>query len=799
MKGNSFVIITKVRKMALKKYNFFFILGLILLFTSISFSEELPRPTYDNSLIFAMTYGLNSSASEINIIKNQFGNGIYAPLYFTHFVMIEMDWSTLPENADAGIQSFKNQVEGLIAKAKEYEVGLHIIINYGLSRNVNTYKEAKEEDIRNGQWYNDNNLAAADQLSGVMNDKVFGTFSRYARKLREFHEAKIEAMFDFLKQKQDDNPDLTMVVSGPGEVELNFWRIIHSQSLQDYFCDYSPFAVLEFRDWIRHAGMYATGSKYAGEGYGNGGARYQGTNGLQNFNSDFGTNFSNWALKYYNWSLQDSFEENAVPFVNYSFNGQMPVTGPYYIGGGFDPPRVMKQKGEDGFWDLWHSFRELLVAHYVKDMASIARNSEFPKKQYYTHQIPADHLFGTQPNDPDHPFLNPRYYSSASPMWTADAFSDIGMAITLYDLKINADLFFRTSRYADQNIKNMSSNWAALEYNPEVHPEAGIPMSSVQDIYERIIRLYENDAHMISFFYWQGSAEWQYKDTNRGLAAVQFFNAIKDCARQALGVEFTPPVVNGFSGIFNGVSGKIDLDWSDKIWSDLNHKWSHWDDFKEFVIFRGYSPDFAGNPSSEIGRVADISYSDAGFDMGRIVYYKIAAVNSNGYVGDVVSSGPVNPSAIPIGILNVSRASFIFAANPEEDVTSSQQFMVLNEGTADMTWTAVKDASWLECSPVFGTNSQVVSIIVNPSGLSQGIYDGSIIVSSANALNSPKIVNVTLKVLTSSQTQPPIGYWDTPVDGATQLRGQIPVTGWALDDIEVDRVEIWRRAEPLRQ
>jgi hypothetical protein len=28
------------------------------------------------------------------------------------------------------------------------------------------------------------------------------------------------------------------------------------------------------------------------------------------------------------------------------------------------------------------------------------------------------------------------------------------------------------------------------------------------------------------------------------------------------------------------------------------------------------------------------------------------------------------------------------------------------------------------------------------------------------------------------------------------VRGQIPVTGWALDDIEVDRVEIWRRAEP---
>jgi hypothetical protein len=152
-----------------------FIIGMLLL-VSTGFCEELPRPNYDNSVIFSVTYSLGQSSSEIDYIKSRFGNGIYAPLYFTQFAQIDMDWTVDPSQADSGIQAFKNQVEALITKAKTYNVELHFIINYGLARNVGAYSVAKEEDIRNAQWYNDNNLAAADQLSGVMNDKVFGTF-----------------------------------------------------------------------------------------------------------------------------------------------------------------------------------------------------------------------------------------------------------------------------------------------------------------------------------------------------------------------------------------------------------------------------------------------------------------------------------------------------------------------------------------------------------------------------------------------------------------------------------------------
>jgi len=40
-----------------------------------------------------------------------------------------------------------------------------------------------------------------------------------------------------------------------------------------------------------------------------------------------------------------------------------------------------------------------------------------------------------------------------------------------------------------------------------------------------------------------------------------------------------------------------------------------------------------------------------------------------------------------------------------------------------------------------------------------------------------------------------VGSFDTPASGSS-VAGSIAVTGWALDDIGVDRVEIWRDLVP---
>jgi len=271
-------------------------------------SEEIPRPTYDNSVIFSVTHNLvHDEQSETGYIQGQFGNGLYARLLFSSFFGPDMAWETDINNIGDGLQAFKNKVDAHIGKAKEFNVGIHLTMTYGMARNLKHYKTAKEEDIRNAQWYNDNNISSQSQMRGasmageshsgsiikmnhadeentaqpmadssVVNNYVFATPSRYARKLRAHLEAKVSASFDYLKQVQDANPNILIIISAPGESELNHFRLNDSQFLQDYFCDYSPFAVLEFRDWITHEGLYADGEKYSGEGYVNGGSQYQG-------------------------------------------------------------------------------------------------------------------------------------------------------------------------------------------------------------------------------------------------------------------------------------------------------------------------------------------------------------------------------------------------------------------------------------------------------------------------------------------------------------------------------------------
>ncbi|MCP5103164.1 MAG: hypothetical protein GY950_07290, partial [bacterium] len=378
-----------------------------------------------------MTHSLASSDArgETAYMKTRFGNGLYAPLLCSMFVGADMDWSSDIANAGAGIQGFKNTIDTLVRRAESYGVGLHIILNYGISRLPHYYDSAKNEDLRNAQWYSDNNPASEHQWNSTQQqdntqsqggewvfnlDKVtegamgttsvnkyaLTTMSRYARKLRNHLEAKVEAAFDYLQLKQQQHPDLILVVSAPGEAEMNLHPENSFVYLQEYFCDFSPFAVLEFRDWLKHEGLYAPGEKYGADGYQNGGNRYQGAAGLQNFNQDFGTSFTTWNLKYFHWDLSDPVDSyytdsvnpdpNLIPVEDYTFDGMMPVSGEFFIAGGFDPPRVMRFKGENIYWDLWQLYRETMVYHYVKDMAAIARDNGFPRDHYYTHQIPAD-------------------------------------------------------------------------------------------------------------------------------------------------------------------------------------------------------------------------------------------------------------------------------------------------------------------------------------------------------------------------------------------------------------------------
>jgi len=185
----------------------------------------------------------------------------------------------------------------------------------------------------------------------------------------------------------------------------------------------------------------------------------------------------------------------------------------------------------------------------------------------------------------------------------------------------------------------------------------------------------------------------------------------------------------------------------------------------------------------------------------KVIAYNLANETAEDEVTVQVDNAPRVPPEI---LLNRTRLNF--GSTPEAGaasisvasahlVTGSQTILINNSGGGTLNWAVTKDAEWLTCTPEAGTGPAVVTVSANPSGLAIGTYTAAITVQDPNASNSPQTVPVALKVYSSGTTVPPIGYFETPIDGSTVM-SSVPVTGWALDDIEVSSVKIYRAPIP---
>lgn len=763
------------------KTNYFVTIFVILcfLFSPLT-AEELPIPTYSNSIIISIEHNILDS-SEVDYIKNNFNFGMYTWLSFSHthvdpILAWQSDWS----EASNGILSFKNTIDSYITAAKAKNVKLHIVLCSGLARGLSIYKDAKLEDIRNGQWYSDNNLAAVDPTLNL-NDfsiTVFGTFSRYARKLRDNLEAKAKAALAFLKQRMDENPDTLIALSGWGEAELNPNRTDYNQNLQEFFCDYSPFAVLEFRDWIQHTGMYNDiSSLYEGQGYSGGGAKYQGDSGRTQFNIDFLTNFTTWELKYFDWSLDNVYDTDPsdlvnpdpkiIPYTAYSHGNMMSLVGIQAIAGGFDPPREMgypeDHPNHSDFWDLWNLFRETMVHNYVKDMAKWADEAGIPADKWYSHQIPGDYLFGTKPLDQ---YKNARYYSSASPLWTANILPYGSMGATIYDIKFfhptYGDFWVRTSQYCVPDISQMSQNWAAMEFDVEVWPKGlGIVPSSPEFIQEQYLRTYNYYCHLFNFFRWKHDPQHNIKNTNKETALYHFINSVKDKGRKQNlenrlappDFAFDPPKVLGISGQSSSQSGSkissvsgIQISVESKIWSGQNWTWEDWGDFDHFEIHRSTIQNFSPSAETFLASSQGYSYKDSTVTADRAYFYRVRAINSKGAAGPYSDPQMLVASSADKPVLYVDKTTLIFSVNQTSTSASTESVAVSNLRplSVNINWLAASDKDWILITPPSGIGAGTLQVSVDAAGFSPGSYSGEITVSDSNSLNSPQLIQVTL-------------------------------------------------------
>jgi hypothetical protein len=144
-----------------------------------------------------------------------------------------------------------------------------------------------------------------------------------------------------------------------------------------------------------------------------------------------------------------------------------------------------------------------------------------------------------------------------------------------------------------------------------------------------------------------------------------------------------------------------------------------------------------------------------------------------------------------LGTISVNRSGLSFGVSTSGAATGAQDILIGKDGTGDIDWSVIDDADWLDCSPSTGTNSGRVEVSVNAAGLSAGTYTGTLTVSAPNASNSPQTVDVTLVVYDANTTAVPFGSFETPAEGSV-VSGSVPVTGWVLDDIEVESVKIYR-------
>ena len=98
------------------------------------------------------------------------------------------------------------------------------------------------------------------------------------------------------------------------------------------------------------------------------------------------------------------------------------------------------------------------------------------------------------------------------------------------------------------------------------------------------------------------------------------------------------------------------------------------------------------------------------------------------------------------------------------------------------------------------TSNQPNIVVLQGSGTGNGSFqvsasngpNGIVTVTAPGVLGSPKQIQVNIS---NAPIGNPFGSFDTPADNTGGVAGALPVTGWALDSVEVVKVDIWR--EPV--
>jgi alpha-tubulin suppressor-like RCC1 family protein len=153
---------------------------------------------------------------------------------------------------------------------------------------------------------------------------------------------------------------------------------------------------------------------------------------------------------------------------------------------------------------------------------------------------------------------------------------------------------------------------------------------------------------------------------------------------------------------------------------------------------------------------------------------------------------------IVAGPMGATPSSLRFAATKSGSNTAlvnvtDPQAITIGSAGETTAWTASADQSWVQLSATSGTGAGLLTVSIASPNTVLGTATATITITPVTAGLSPITVSVALSVRqTTSGTSMPIGQVDTPAQNATGLAGAIGFTGWAVDDIGVTSVKIYR-------
>jgi len=172
-------------------------------------------------------------------------------------------------------------------------------------------------------------------------------------------------------------------------------------------------------------------------------------------------------------------------------------------------------------------------------------------------------------------------------------------------------------------------------------------------------------------------------------------------------------------------------------------------------------------------------------------YWIYAVVDDGLNQNRCYAGGPVIVDHALIPEISLSDTRVYLGAERNGAATSPEEILVRNVGQGSLNWQATANQGWIDINPTSWTGDGTLEVGVKTTALPAGSYSGTVIVSDPDAWNSPQVIEVFLTVYATGGDSPPFGVFDTPQEGAV-VSGNIPVTGWVLDDIETTRVEIKR-------